>query len=102
MEMVSSTIIDFWFFHRRRDLSPNVSGSVGRSKFSRYGSSDLVSQDQSWIFLMVATRLLSSQFFPGCYVIDNGDSCSWFPSDVVGCSINFHWHTSVVTHANGD
>jgi hypothetical protein len=82
MEMVSSTIIDFRFFFRRWDLSPDVSGSVGRSKFSRYGPSDLASQDRSWIFLMVATRSISSQIFPGCYVIDDDDSCSRFPSDV--------------------
>jgi hypothetical protein len=31
---------------------------------------------------MIAMRSISSQIFPGCYIIDDDDSCSRFPSDV--------------------
>jgi hypothetical protein len=83
MEMASSTIIDLRFFLRRRDLRSGVNGSVGRLKFSRYGSSDLASPDRSWIF----SHGRREEYYPhnnfsGCYVLDNGDSYSRLPSDV--------------------
>jgi hypothetical protein len=82
MEMASSTIIDLRFFLRRRDLCPGVNGSVGR-KFSRYGSSDLASPDRSWIFSHDRREeYYPRNNFPGCYVLDNGDSYSQLPSDV--------------------
>jgi hypothetical protein len=57
MGMVSSTIID---------LHPDVNGSVGRLKFSRYVSLDLALPDRSWIFfLMVAARsIILAIIFP--------------------------------------
>jgi hypothetical protein len=81
--MVSSTIIDLWSFLRRRDLHPGVNGSVGRSNFSRYGPSDLSSLDRSWIFSHgYREEYYPRTIYPGCYVLDNGESCSRFPSDV--------------------
>jgi hypothetical protein len=83
MEMSSSTIIDLRFFLRWRDLRPDVNGSVGRLKFSRYGSSDLASPDQSWIFSHGrCEEYYPRNNLPGCYVLDNGDSYSRLPSDV--------------------
>jgi hypothetical protein len=83
MEMASSIIIDLRFFIRRRDLRPSVNGSVGRLKFSRYGSSDLGSLDRSWIFSHGRREeYYPHNNFPGCYVLGNGDSYSRLPSDV--------------------
>jgi hypothetical protein len=83
MDMASSTIIDLRFFLRRRDLSPGINGSVGRLKFSRYGSSDLALPDRSWILSHDCREVYyPCNNFPGCYVLDNGDSCSRLPSDV--------------------
>jgi hypothetical protein len=70
MEVTSSTIINLRFFLRWRDLCPGVNDSVGRLKFSRYGSSDLALLDRS------------RNNFLGCYVLDNGDSYSRLSSDV--------------------
>jgi hypothetical protein len=51
---------------RQWDLRSDVNGSVGRLKFSRYGSLDLASSDRFWIFfLMVATRsIILAIIFP--------------------------------------
>jgi hypothetical protein len=83
MEMASSIIIDIRFFLRRRDLCPGVNDSIGRLKFSRYGSLDLASPDRSWTF----SHGHREEYYPcnnflGCYVLNNGDSYSRFPSDV--------------------
>jgi hypothetical protein len=83
MEMALFTIIDLRFFLRRRDLHPGANGSVGRLKFSRYGSSDLASPDRSWIFSHGRREeYYPCNNLPGCYVLDNGDSYSRLPSDV--------------------
>jgi hypothetical protein len=83
MKMAWSTIIDLWFFLRRRDLPTGVNGSVGRLKFSRYGSSDLASPDRSWIFSYgCREEYYPRNNFPECRILDNGDSCSRFPIDV--------------------
>jgi hypothetical protein len=83
MKMVSSTIIDLRPFVRRRDLHPGVSGSVGRSTFSRYGPSDLASPDQSWIF----SHGCREEYYPrniclGCYILGKGDSCSRLSNNI--------------------
>jgi hypothetical protein len=81
--MASSIIIDLRFFLRRRDLPPGVDGSVERLKFFRYGSSDLVSPDRSWIFShSFREEYYPRNNFPGCYVLDNGDLCSRLPCDI--------------------
>jgi hypothetical protein len=83
MKKESSTIIDFRSFVRRRDLHPGGSGSVGKSTFSRYGLSDLALPDRSWIFSHgCREKYYPRNICPDCCVLDNGDSCSWFPSDV--------------------
>jgi hypothetical protein len=83
MEMASSTIIDLRSFLRRRDLPPGVNGGVGRLNFSRYGPSDLASPDRSWTFSRgCREEYYPRNIFPGCYFLDNGDSCSWLPSDI--------------------
>jgi hypothetical protein len=83
MEMTLSTIIDLRFFLRRQDLCPGVNGSIGRLKFSRYGSSDIASPDRSWIFSHGRREeFYPRNNFPGCYVLDNGDSYSRLPRDV--------------------
>jgi hypothetical protein len=83
MEMASSTIINLRFFLQRRDLRLGVNGSVGRLKFSRYGSLDLASPDRSWIFSHGRREeYYPRNNFPGCYVLDNGDSYSRLPNDV--------------------
>jgi hypothetical protein len=83
MEMASSIIINLQFFLRRWDLRPGVNGSVGRLKFSRYGSSDLALPDRSWIFSHGRREeYYPRNNFPGCYVLDNGDSYSRLSSDV--------------------
>jgi hypothetical protein len=75
MEMASSSIIDLRFFLRRRDLRPDVNGGIKRLKFSRYGSLDLASPDRSWIFSHGRREeYYPRNNFPGCYVLDNGDS----------------------------
>jgi hypothetical protein len=82
MEMASSTITDLRSF-LRRDILPDVSGSVGRLNFSRYGPSDLASPERSWIFSHgCCEEYYPCNISPGCYVLDNGDSCSRLPSDV--------------------
>jgi hypothetical protein len=83
MEMASSTIIDLRFFLRRWDLRLSVNDRVGRLKFSRYGSSDLASPDQSWIFSHGRReKYYPRNSFPDCYVFDNGDSYSQLFSDI--------------------
>jgi hypothetical protein len=83
MEMASSIIIDLQFFLQRRDLRPGVNDRIGRLKFSRYGSSDLASPDQSWTFSHGRREeYYPCNNFPSCYVLDNGDSYSRFPSDI--------------------
>jgi hypothetical protein len=83
MQMTSSIISDLRFFLRRRDLRLSVNSRVGRLKFSRYGSSDLASPDRSWIFSHGhREEYYPRNNFPGCYVLDNGDSYSRVPSDV--------------------
>jgi hypothetical protein len=83
MEMASSSIIDLRFFLRRRDLHPGVNDSIERLQFSRYSSLDLASPDRSWIFSHGRREeYYPCNNFPGCYVLDNGDSYSRFPSDV--------------------
>jgi hypothetical protein len=83
MEMASSMIIDLRFFLRWRDLRPVINGSVWRLKFSRYGSLDLASPDKSWIFSHGRREeYYPCNNFPGCYVLDNGDSYSRLPNDV--------------------
>jgi hypothetical protein len=83
MEMVSSTIIDFRSFLRRRDLLAGVNDSAGRLNFSRYDPSDLASSDRSWIFSHgFREQYYPCNILPCCYVIDNSDSCSRLPSDV--------------------
>jgi hypothetical protein len=48
-----------------------------------YGSSDLASPDRSWIFSHgFRDEYYLRNNFPGCYVLDNGDSCSRLPSDI--------------------
>jgi hypothetical protein len=85
MQMASSIIIHLWFFLRRRDLSPDINDSVGRLNFSRYGHSDLPSLDQSWIFSYGCRKdYYPRNISPNCYILDNGDSCSWLPSNVDG------------------
>jgi hypothetical protein len=77
MKMASSSIIDLRPFIQRRDLHPGVSGSVGRSTFSRHGPLDLASPDRSWIFSDgCREEYYPRNICPGYYVLDNGDSCS--------------------------
>jgi hypothetical protein len=83
MEMASSTIIDLWFFLRRRDLRPGVNGSIERLQFSRYDSLDLASPDRSWIL----SHGRREEYYPrnnfsSCYILDNSDSYSRLPSDI--------------------
>jgi hypothetical protein len=83
MKMISSIIIDLRYFVRRRDFHSDVSASVGRSTFSRYGPSDLALPDQFWIFSHgCREEYYHRNICSGCYVLDNGDSCSRLPSDV--------------------
>jgi hypothetical protein len=71
------------FFLRLRDFHPGVSGGVGRLNFSWYSSSDLASPDRSWIFSHGCREEYCPRIFcPGCYVLDNGDSCSRLSSDI--------------------
>ena len=83
MEMASYTISILQPFVGRRDLLPDVNGGVGRLPFFRYGPSDLASPDRSW-FLSADCReeICPRNIYPGCYVLDNGDSYSRFASDV--------------------
>jgi hypothetical protein len=83
IKMVSFTIIDLWSFVRRRDLHPDVPGSIGRSIFSRYGPLNLASPDRLWIFSRgCRDEYCSCNICPSCYVLNNGDSCSQLSSDV--------------------
>jgi hypothetical protein len=83
MEIASSTIIDLRPFDRRRDLPPGVNGGVGRLNSFRYGSSDLASPDQFWIFsLGCREENYPRSICPGSYILNNGDSYSRLPSDV--------------------
>jgi hypothetical protein len=83
MEMTSSIIINIRSFDRRRDHPPGVNGDVGRLNSFRYGSSDLASPDQFWIFSSGrCEENYPRNICPGCYVLDNGDSYSRLPSDV--------------------
>ena len=83
MEIASSTISDLWFSLRRPDLFPDVNGGFGRSKFSRYGPSDLALPDRFWIFSHGCREEdCPRNIFPDCYVLDNGDSYLRLPSDV--------------------
>jgi hypothetical protein len=75
--------MDLRFFLQRRDLCPGVNGSVGRLQFSRYGFSDLASPNRSWIFSHGRREeYYPCNNFPGCYVLDNGDSYSRLPNDI--------------------
>jgi hypothetical protein len=83
MEMASSTIIDLRFFLRRRDLHSSVNASIGRLQFFWYGSLDFASPDRSWIFSHGRREeYYPHNNFPGCYVLDNGDSHSRLSSDI--------------------
>jgi hypothetical protein len=74
MKMQSSTISDLRAFVQRRDFLPSVNDDVVRLQFYRYGISDLTSLSQFWSFLMVAARrIVLAIFYPGCYVLNNGD-----------------------------
>jgi hypothetical protein len=65
------------------ELTDFINVSVGRLNFSRYGSSDLASPDRSWIFSHdCREEYYPCNIFPGCYVLDNGDSCSRLPSNI--------------------
>jgi hypothetical protein len=58
-------------------------GDVERLQFSRYGSSDLVSSDQFWIFYHgFHEEDYPHIFCPGNYVLDIGDSYSRLFSDI--------------------
>jgi hypothetical protein len=83
MEMASSLIINLRFFLRRRDIHPGVNGSIERLQISRYGSLDLALPDRSWIFSHGRRKeYYPRNNFSGCYVLDNSDSYSRFPSDI--------------------
>jgi hypothetical protein len=65
------------------ELGDFVNSSVGRLNFSRYDPSDLASPDRSWIFFYDChEEYYLCNIFPGCYVLDNGDSCSRLPSNI--------------------
>jgi hypothetical protein len=83
MEIASFTISDLRTFVRRRDLLPGVNDDAERLKFSRYGPSDLASPDQFWICSYGCREdVCPRNIYPGCYVVDNGDSYFRLPSDV--------------------
>jgi hypothetical protein len=59
-----------------------VNGSLGRSNFSKYSPLDFASSDRSWIFSHgCREEYCPRNFCPGCYILDNGDSCSRLPSN---------------------
>jgi hypothetical protein len=61
----------------------DISSGVGRSNFFRYGLSDIVLPDQSWmIFVGCREEVFPRNIYPGCYVLNNGDSYSRLASDV--------------------
>ena len=79
MDMASSSISDLRRFVQRRDLLPDVNGGIGRLSLSsiRYGLSDLALPDRFWMFLHVCREeKCRHNIFHGCYVLENGDSCS--------------------------
>jgi hypothetical protein len=83
LESSSSTISILQSFIRRQDLIHGVNGGIGGLQLSRYGSSDLSSLEQCWIF----SHRCRKEDYPraiclGCYVFDNGDSYSRLSSDV--------------------
>jgi hypothetical protein len=82
MKILSSTISDILAFVRRQDLLPSVNGGVGGLPFSRYGLLDLASTYRFWIFSHGCREESPHDIRPGCYVLDNGDSYSWLPTDV--------------------
>jgi hypothetical protein len=47
-----------------------------------YGPSDLALPDRSCIFSHDCREYYPCNICPGCYVLDNGDSCSWLSIDV--------------------
>jgi hypothetical protein len=70
-------------FVRRREFLLDVSDSVARSNFFRYGLSDLALPDRSWIiFVCCREEVFPRNIYPGCYVLDNGDTYSRLASDV--------------------
>jgi hypothetical protein len=102
MEMTLSTIIDLRFFLRRWDLPPGVNDSVGRLIFFRYGSSDLVSPDQSWI----VSHGCREEYYPRNSRMLRPQQW-WFvllapQQRRPGCSVTFPWYTGVGTLVDGD
>ena len=82
MEMASSTISDLRPFVRRRVLL-GVNGGVVRLQFYRYGLPDLISPSQFWSFsLGCREEDYPRNIYPGCYVLDNGDSYTRLSSGV--------------------
>jgi hypothetical protein len=83
LEEISFSLSVLWHFARQREFFLGVSDGVGRSNFSRYGLSDLTLPDRSWmIFVGCHEKVFSRKIYPGCYVLDNGDSYSRLASDV--------------------
>jgi hypothetical protein len=63
------------FFGRSFDDVSFCCGGVERSNFLRYGLSDLALPDRYWmIFVGCREEAFPCNIYPGCYVLDNGDS----------------------------
>jgi hypothetical protein len=70
-------------FVRRHEFLLGVNDGVGRSNFFRYDLSDLALSDRSWmIFLGCREEVCPRNIYPGCYVLDDGNSYSRLSSDV--------------------
>jgi hypothetical protein len=83
MEKIRFAISVLLPFIRQREFSLGVSDGVGRSNFFRYGLSDLALPDRSWmIFVGCREEIFPCNIYPGCYVLDNGDSYFRLASDV--------------------
>jgi hypothetical protein len=77
MEEISFSISVLRPFVRRHEFFLGVSDSVGRLNFFRYGLSDIAMLDRSWmIFVGCRKKVFYCNIYPGCYVLDNGDSYS--------------------------
>jgi hypothetical protein len=81
--MTSSTISDLQTFVRRQQLLPGVNGVVVKLQFYRYGLIDLTLSSQFWSFTHGCHEEdYPRNICPGCYILDNGDSCTRLFNDV--------------------
>jgi hypothetical protein len=83
MEETTSSISVLRPFVRRHEFLLDVNDGGGRSNLFRYGLLDIALPDRSWmIFVGCPEEVFPRNIYPGCYILDNGDSYSRLASDI--------------------